>query len=306
LTDILQTSLVFDLLSYVRSESAYIVWDRIIAGVSYIEQMIASKSTDITLYEQFQSYIIDLIFPVYTQFGWQQSQSSNKTEKWLDTLHRNLIVSMACHYNLDDCVRHAQSLFEPWFNQPSNNSIEANHRLVVYCTMIRLGSRAESYFLLRQYRESNDPQEKARIQSALACTRDIELIRYLLEIHLNSQLNIIRRQDGLSGIRQICRNFIAETECWTFVRSRWRQLFEEFGRSISFADLIKDVTARFNTEQQLDEFERFFEQTTDAMSVEFQATIERIRANIQWIKKAKPNLVEWFMNRTVAIHLPFN
>jgi hypothetical protein len=34
--------------------------------------------------------------------------------------------------------------------------------------------------------------------------------------------------------------------------------------------------------------------------------IERIRANIQWNEKAKPNLVEWFANRTVAIRLTFD
>jgi aminopeptidase N len=265
LTDILQTSLVFDLLNYVHSEPAYIVWERIIAGLSYVEQMIASKSSDLTLYEQFQSYMIDLIFPIYTQLGWQE-ESSNITDKWLDALHRDLIVSAACRNNLDDCVQHARLLFEQWFNQPSNNSIAPNHRSLVYCTVVRLGNRAEFQFLLRQYQESNDPQEKARIQSGLACTRDTELIRYLLEIHANSQLNIIRRQDALSGIRAICRNFVAETECWAFVRSRWQQLFNDFGGSLSFVDLIKDVTARFNTEQQLDEFERFFEQTTGVVS----------------------------------------
>jgi hypothetical protein len=264
--DILQVSLVFDLLSYVHSEPAYIVWERIIAGLSYIEQMIASKSSDVTLYEQFQSFIIDLIFPIYTRLGWQ-AQSSNVTDNWLDGLHRDLIISMACRQNLDDCVQRARLLFNEWFNQPLNNSIEANYRSLVYCTVVRLGNRVEFQFLLNQYQESSDPQEKARIQSALACTRDTELIRYLLEIHINSQLNIIRRQDALSGIRAVCRNFIAETECWAFVRSRWRQLFNDFGGSLSFVDLIKDVTARFNTEQQLDEFERFFEQTTDAVSL---------------------------------------
>ncbi|CAF4771203.1 unnamed protein product, partial [Rotaria magnacalcarata] len=72
-----------------------------------------------------------------------------------------------------------------------------------------------------------------------------------------------RRQDVLSGIRSICRNLIAETECWTFVRSRWTQLFRDYGGSLSFAELIKDVTGRFNTLLQLEEFERFAEQTTD-------------------------------------------
>ncbi|CAF0891242.1 unnamed protein product [Adineta steineri] len=300
--NILQTSLVFDLLDYARSETEYIVWERIIAGLTYIEQMIALKSSDFILYEQFQSYVIDLIFPVYTQLGWQQ-QLSNITDKWLDTLHRDLILSTACRQNLDDCVQHSQSLFEQWFNQPSNNSIEANHRSVAYCTTVRLGGRAEFQFLLRQYQESNDPQEKARIQSALACTRDIQLIRYLLEIHVNPQLNIIRTQDALSGMRLVCRNFIAETECWEFIRSRWQQLFQQFGGSLSFVDLIKDVTARFNNEQQLGEFEQFVEQTPASNIVAFQAVIERIRYNIQWIEKAKPNLAEWFMNRTMAIRL---
>lgn len=217
--------------------------------------------SDFTLYEQFQSYIIELIFPIYNQLGWKQESS-----KWTDTLHRDLILSMACHQNYDDCVQHTRSLFQEWFNQPSNNSIEPNYRSIVYCTNIRLGNRVEFQFLLNQYKESNDPQEKARIQSALACTHDIQLIRYLLEIHFNSQLNIIRRQDVLSGIRTICRNFIAETECWIFVRSNWKELFKEFGGSLSFPDLIKDVTRRFNTEQQLKEFELFFEQTTDIVS----------------------------------------
>ena len=43
-----------------------------------------------------------------------------------------------------------------------------------------------------------------------------------------------------------------------------------------------------------------------AAEMEFKASIERIRANIQWVKKSKPNLEEWFLNRTVAIRLPLD
>ena len=122
-----------------------------------------------------------------------------------------MIISTACRFDFDHCIQCAQELFEEWFNSPSNNTISANQRGVVYCTSIRLGDRARFQFLLREYQSSNDPQEKARIQIALTCTRDIELIRYLLDIHINSERNIIR---------SICRNIIAETECWPFVRAR--------------------------------------------------------------------------------------
>jgi hypothetical protein len=253
-------SLVFELLEYSHSEKSFVVWERILSGLSYIEQMIASSSSGLYLYERFRSYTVDLIMPIYTALGWQDDSS---TDQWLDTLHREMIIAMACRYDLDHCVARAQHLFEQWLDSPANNTIAANQRRVVYCTSIRLGDRARFQYLLREYQTSNDPQEKARIQAALACTRDIELIRYLLDIHINSDRNIIRRQDVLTGIRSICRNLIAETECWTFVRARWSQLLREYGGSLSFAELIKDVTTRFNTESQLDEFERFSEQTID-------------------------------------------
>lgn len=40
--------------------------------------------------------------------------------------------------------------------------------------------------------------------------------------------------------------------------------------------------------------------------MEFKASIERIRANIQWVSKSKPNLEQWFLNRTLAIRLPLD
>ena len=262
--DILPASLIFELLEYSHSENAYIVWERILAGLSYIEQMMASTSSGLYLYERFRSYMVDLIEPIYYKLGWATQPS---TDQWLDTLHRDMIVSAACRYDLDNCTRRAQDLFEQWIDSPAVNPIEANQRRVVYCTSIRLGDRARFQFLLREYQKSNDPQEKARIQAALACTRDLELIRYLLNIHINAEQNIIRRQDVLSGIRSICRNSIAETECWTSIRARWPQLLRDYGGSLSFAELIKDVTGRFSTKLQLTEFERFSEQTTDKVCV---------------------------------------
>lgn len=202
--------------------------------------------------------MVDLIYPIYNRLGWNDNPA---TDRWLDTIHREMIITAACHYGLENCTSRAESLFEEWLNSPSNNSIPANQRRVVYCTSIQLGDRTRFQFLLREYQGSNDPQEKARIQAALTCTKDIQLIRYLLDIHIETERNIIRSQDVLAGIRLTCRNYIAELECWNFIKSRWSRLFREYGGSLSFAELIKDVTARFNTEAQLLEFEKFSEQT---------------------------------------------
>jgi hypothetical protein len=249
-------TLVFDLLSYTQLERAYAVWHRILAGIFYIEQMIETSYSSLDLLEQFRSYTIDLILRSYVPHD-------DSTDGRLDQLYRGLILSAACQYGLDHCVRHAELLFQQWFNDPSNNTIEPNQRELVYCTNVRLGGRVPFQFLLRQYRTSNDPQEMLRLRSALICTRDVASIRYLLNIHFDSQAGIIPRHDLLSGIRSICRNTVAICECWSFVRSQWKHLLQNHGESIFFPELIKDVTSQFNTKQQLDEFELFSEQTAD-------------------------------------------
>ncbi|CAF1142273.1 unnamed protein product [Rotaria sordida] len=297
--NILPLSLVFDMLIYVKSEQEYIVWERIIVGIQYIEQMLATSYSNINIYEQWRSYLIDLIRSIYIYFGWN---SQSMSEKWIDTVYRNVILSTACQYNLKNCTDYAQQLFQEWFNHPSNNTIEINYREIIYCTNIRLGSRTLFQFLFHQYQITNDTQEISRLQLALTCTQDIQLIRYLLEIHFNSNLNIIRQKDILSGIRLICRNSIGINDCWSYVRLKWKYLLKIFGH-YDFISFIQELTEKFNTKQQLNEFELFIEQTMNqgSFEVEFRSSIERIRANIQWITNVKPNLEKWFANQTLTI-----
>ncbi|CAF3638627.1 unnamed protein product [Rotaria sordida] len=120
------------------------------------------------------------------------------TDKWIDTLHQDLILLTACRYNLDGCIDHSQQLFQEWFDHPLNTTIEINRREIVYSTNMCLRNQI------------------SRLQSALTYTSDIRLIRYLLEIHFNRQINIIRQLDIFSGIRSICHNSIAINECWSY------------------------------------------------------------------------------------------
>ncbi|CAF4700745.1 unnamed protein product [Rotaria sp. Silwood1] len=66
--NILPSSLVFNMLNYSHLERAYIVWERILDGINYIEQMIVTSYSNFDFYEQWHSYLIDLIRPIYTYF----------------------------------------------------------------------------------------------------------------------------------------------------------------------------------------------------------------------------------------------
>ncbi|CAF3718849.1 unnamed protein product [Rotaria sp. Silwood1] len=258
--NILPLSLVLDMLDYTRLERAYIVWERIFVGINYIEQMIITSYSNFYFYEKWRSYLNDLLRPIYIYFNWQDPSMS---DKWIDIVYRNVIQSTACRYDLENCTDYARQLFQEWFNNPLNNTIETNYRELIYCTNVRLGNRMIFQFLFDHYQITNDSQERSRLQSALTCIQDIQLIRYLLEIHFNPEINIIRQEDIFSGIRFICRNLIVINECWSYVRSQWKYLLKNFGHLPSLNQFIRDLTGKFNTEQQLNELELFIEQTTD-------------------------------------------
>ncbi|CAF1353430.1 unnamed protein product [Rotaria sordida] len=181
--------------------------------------MLTTNYSNINIYKQWRSDLIDLIRSIYTYFDWN---SRSMSEKWIDTVYRNEILSTAYQYSLKSCTDYAQQLFQECFNHSSNNTIEINYREIVYCTNMRLGSRTLFQCLFHQYQITNDTEEISRLQSALTCTQDIQLIRYLLEIHFNSNLNIIQQNDILSGIRLICRNLIGVNDCWSYVHSKWK------------------------------------------------------------------------------------
>ncbi|CAF0965985.1 unnamed protein product [Rotaria sordida] len=107
--NILPLSLVFDMLNYAQLEQEYIVWECIIVGIQYIVQMLATSYSNIQIYEQWRSYLIDLIRSIYTYFDWN-SQSMN--EKWIDIVYRNVILSTACQYSLENCTDYAEKLFQ--------------------------------------------------------------------------------------------------------------------------------------------------------------------------------------------------
>ncbi|CAF3216242.1 unnamed protein product [Rotaria sp. Silwood2] len=263
--NILPSSLVLDMLSYAYAERAFIVWDRILAGINYIEQMIVTSYSNFNFHEQLSSYLIDLIRPIYTYVDWK---NQSEAHKWIDTIYRDVILSAACQHNLENCTAHARQLFQEWFDHSSNNTIEINHREMVYCTNIRLGNRDVFQFLFHQYQITNDSEESSRLLSALTCTQDIQLIRYLLEIHSNPEINIVRRENIFSGIKLICRNPIAITDCWSYARSKWNNLLQNFDQS-DFIRFIQDFTEKFNTEQQLNELELFIEQIRNKVRLMF-------------------------------------
>lgn len=144
----------------------------------------------------------------------------------LTVLTRIDVLTWACLFGHEDCVRNAVSQFAAWRNesQPNvNNPISPNLKSVVYCTAIRVGGPAEWDFTWQRYLESNVGSEKDLLLSALGCTRETWLLSRYLDWALNDKSGI-RKQDVPRVFGTVSSNIIGQPLAFNFFRNKWNQL----------------------------------------------------------------------------------
>lgn len=70
----------FEIIKYLSDEGEYLPWITAINRLRFVIDMLESTS----VYSKFQSYLIDLITPIYTKLGWEQKASDSWLERLID------------------------------------------------------------------------------------------------------------------------------------------------------------------------------------------------------------------------------
>lgn len=91
----------------------------------------------------------------------------------------------------------------------------------------------------------------------MSCTKETSLQIKFLNNQLNP--NKTRRQDALFGIRYSALNPYANKVTWNIVKANWNKLLESYGGALSFGNLVSDLSRKFNTQNDLDEVIRTWE-----------------------------------------------
>ena len=93
---------------------------------------------------------------------------------------RRVIIGQSCYYGHEGCVKSATDAFSQWMADPEGNRISANLQVYVYCNGIRYGGGNEWNFVYDKYKTSGDATEQSTFLSALACTRQADLLNGLV------------------------------------------------------------------------------------------------------------------------------
>ncbi|KAG8440629.1 hypothetical protein GDO86_006396 [Hymenochirus boettgeri] len=289
----INTTRALDTTKFLSNDTEYMPWQAALSSLSFFTQMF--DRTDV--YGPMKKYMKKQIEPVFYYFQNVTSNFTVRPASLTDQYGEINTLSTACSYGIEDCGKLALEQFGKWMQNDSKNEIHPNLRSTIYCTAIANGGETEWEFAWEKFKQTDNAQEAEKLRSALACSKEPWILNRLLEYSLDSSK--IRRQDTISTISSVSGSSIGQSLTWDFVRSRWSQLYEMFGKSsFSFGNLIERVTRRFSTDFELQQLKQFKadNQNTGFGTAEraLEQAIEKTLANIKWVNENKQAIKIWF------------
>ncbi|XP_071548247.1 aminopeptidase N-like isoform X2 [Panulirus ornatus] len=273
------------LCTYLPREAEYLPWEAALNNFDFLKTMFSRTSG----YGAFKSYLLDILVPLYDSVGFEDSVS----DPLLDQYKRQKAVSWACKLDHPDCLYKASSLFAHWMNNPDNNSIPLNLKSTVYCYAIAQGDEAEWQFAWDQYLRSNVGSEKAKLLSALGCTKTVWLLTRYLEMAFTPSSGI-RKQDSYTVFAVVASNEMGRALAWDFLHNEWDRVYTFFKNIVM--NMIRVVSRSFNTKQQLSELLTFCEahaQQLSSAELDVKQVIENVEINVAWMRAKHDMVVGW-------------
>ncbi|XP_062245063.1 aminopeptidase N-like [Platichthys flesus] len=294
---LISTSLALRTTSYLLLETQYMPWQSALNNLQYYDLML--DRTD--AYQPMQNYMRKLVTPLFLHFKNITSNWTRVPDGLTDQYNQVNAISVGCRTGLTECQSLTTAWFKQWMENPRDNPIHPNLRTTVYCSAVAAGDEAEWEFGWSQFKNATLASEASKLMSALACTKNKQLLQRYLSHTLNPAM--IRKQDATSVITSVASNREGQSLAWDFVRDQWEYMFTQYGvGSFSFASMISGVTARFSTAAELQQLEEFVEQNSAAgfgsATLAVEQAAERTRANIKWLQLNQQEILDWFNSQS--------
>ncbi|XP_017783439.1 PREDICTED: aminopeptidase N-like isoform X1 [Nicrophorus vespilloides] len=279
----------FDLVKYLNREERYLPWKASLSNIGALNKRIKRTST----YGFFKVYLKELLEPIYEKVG--ALTLTKATKEKLDAVkHQTLIASWACRFGVSNCASEASRMFAEYMKNPTNTEIiPKDLRSVIFCNAIRRGAETEWEFLWQQYLKSNVATEKNSIMSALGCTREIWLLKRLLDFTLKDNSGI-RKQDYSSVFTTVAGNDVGFYIAQRFLEENIKDIYKRLAPNTRrLSRYLSSLAGQMTSELEYDWFKNFTGKNEEYFKEAKQGvgqSLELIKVNIQWRNRHEKHL----------------
>jgi len=274
-----------DLTLYLSKEQSYSPWHGILPELDYIHFMLINRGA----FSDWQSYMYDLVTPYYDHVGFFEFVG----DEYLTVLGRSNAVQWACRLGNGDCYNNAKAQFAAWKISPANVEVISRHqKTIILCAGIEYGSEDDWDYAFNRFLNPQDPNERSAVLSSLACAKTPAIYNRIFDVILNRPEGV-STSDGVAMFNGLANNPAANRRAFEFLRDQWAALTESYSGSMS--GFFRTVSARYNTQEQLDELLELVDQHGDILGGSSTATqaLTTVQTNINWINQNYLTIAEW-------------
>eukprot|EP00058_Branchiostoma_floridae_P012543 XP_002598031.1 hypothetical protein BRAFLDRAFT_221575 [Branchiostoma floridae] len=285
----LDITIALDLSQYLVRERSHVAWELAKSALGYISDILSS-GTDV--YKKWQDYMVHLITLFYNDVSWTDEELTFQEE-----MGQVVAVDIACENGQHDCVARAKALFARWMDTNDNSHIPERLKKTVYCTAIEHGGKAQWEFGWQRYQQG-DTTEQLYLLSALACTKDMDILKmYLEKSKDNGQ---IRQQYAADVIQGIAEKKAGKSVAWKFFVDNWEDFyFKSFNENGALPSIVEKIPKLFCTDKDLENVSTDLrlspcsDRDLGTAARTFQQAVDSTQANIRWRQNNLDKVQKW-------------
>lgn len=249
-------------------ERNYNIWNSI---VPYLNMIYVYLQNHKDIRENYKNKIMKQICKPFVSLLDNLGYDETVSESFNDYELRELIIDELVLEKNYDVINELIQRFRNnnWLSQKS----------LILPTVARYGNRNDYSKLLNIYQNNNDSSLVDPLLSAFGSVRDPALIRLSMELVLSDK---IKDQDLWIYIRYLSNNEYTCNLLWDLVSTKWNYFMKKYPPgSSSIIYFVKVIASGFITKEQLEKYERLFENNmVEGIGMAVKQTIEKIENKI--------------------------
>lgn len=287
---VLNYSVPFQLITYLKNEKDYLPWTGTIAKIRELLDMYGTDPEK----DVVNKFMIALA-------------SKTPSKKDVEFVSKNYLddkqffdVNAAQSIILNDCLMGdtvcATSMIK-MFNEEVIGKCDSN-RILSECSQIPAPFRAEAYCqavkhgdsdvfekVFHWYKTERNQVEKANLMNAITCSRDIITLKKLMLDAMKSIGSSFRLQDCAALFAKICTNDATSDAMLNFLIERWDEMMLRLADDHSgFHRVLSSIVNTLKTSGGLEQLKKFTKKTPKAVELGVDKMMETAEVTITWRK----------------------
>jgi len=278
---LLPATTVLEIISTLRDEKEFIVWQQILSALSAVSFVLTKEQQG--HFDLFARYHLQKIA---THLGWE----SEPDEDYYDSLLRPFVLNAYGSYGHSDTVETARQLYEDHY---FDGQIDPDLRFTILNLVAK--SETDTARLTQGYlKTEKDPEENLRFLMALASFKNDDQITTAMEFLLSPK---VRGGNMVYFFRQLGANQSVVNASWEFFKANFQKFKEKFGPEMYTAMATRVTAGRMSTTKDANDVEQFFNANPFPEGKQkIDQTIEMINTNAKRIARDRENVALWLKN----------